>query len=42
MLLFEALNDFTLKILIVAAIVSLIIEMATAHAHELAYVKYKI
>lgn len=36
-LLLEALNDFTLKILIVAAIVSIIIEVATSDSHERAY-----
>lgn len=33
-LLFNALNDFTLKILIVAAFVSIIIEVSTADDHE--------
>ncbi|KRX11210.1 P-type ATPase, cytoplasmic domain N [Pseudocohnilembus persalinus] len=36
-LLFDALNDFTLKILIVAAIVSIIIEVSTSESHERAY-----
>jgi uncharacterized membrane protein YciS (DUF1049 family) len=33
-LLYDALNDFTLKILIVAAIVSIAIEVGTADDHE--------
>lgn len=37
MLLFDAVNDFTLKILIVAAIVSMTVEMAMADSHELPY-----
>jgi len=36
-LLFQALNDFTLKILIVSAIVSITIELATADASHRAY-----
>lgn len=36
-LLFDALSDFILKILMVAAIVSIIIECATADSHEIAY-----
>jgi len=33
-LLFDALNDFTLKILIVAALVSIIISVSTADDHD--------